>query len=124
MKQKQVPGQSSKWQKLKQVIESWEDEGDCSPERPLNKAKPQRTAEELATLAANLESHTAFIRLLQEASEAKWPLIDKGPDKKPNNDHVPPQPQVFSDSALSGSKRLIMDNEPDDQQGSRKRRRT
>ena len=121
---KKVPRQSSKWQKSIQEWTNWEVERGCSPERLPDQAKRRQTAEELAKLAANLESHTAFIRLLQEASEAKWPLIDKGPDKKPKGGYVPPKSQVPSGSVLSGSKRRSMDHEPDNQPGPSKRSRT
>ena len=119
-----VPSESLKWQKLKQLRASMQLKRGRSTESPIAEARPLRTAEGLAKLAMNLESHAGFMRLLEEAFQVGWPTIDKGPDKKPNNGHVPPQPQVFSDSALSGSKRRIMDYEADDQQGSRKRRRT
>ena len=118
-----VPGQSSKLQKIRQG-RARRVKRNHSAESLSGEAKPKLTAEELAKLAANLESHAAFVGLLEQAFSAKWPKLDKGPDKKPKGGYVPPKSQVPSGSALSGSKRRSMDHEPDNKPGPSKRSRT
>ncbi|PIL30507.1 hypothetical protein GSI_07207 [Ganoderma sinense ZZ0214-1] len=70
-------------------------------------------------LRVKLQSHNAMLTLFHELlNKREWPEHDKGRDKKPKEGYAPPK------SAVTGSKRRFMDEQPEDKQGASKRSRT